>query len=109
MSSIDLDQFGILKVKGVEANPHCPALPVFNLDIFLNSSDANDSNEDVANLCAALANCLKMSGALVVRDPRVNHGENERFLSLMERYFSQTTEAKMQDVHPEVRYMLVQK
>jgi hypothetical protein len=102
---IDLDQSEILKIKGVEANPYCPALPVFNLDMYLNSNNGI-TDEDVANLCAALASCLRNSGALVVRDPRVKHSENERFLSLMERYFSQSTEAKMPDVHPELAYQV---
>ena len=103
MSNDKFDLEQILSLKGVEANPHCPALPVFDLDVFLNGST---DDQDIVNLCTALASCLRSSGALVVRDPRVNHSSNERFLSLMERYFSQTTEAKMQDVHPELAYQV---
>jgi isopenicillin N synthase-like dioxygenase len=102
----DLDQISeILKLKGVEPNPHCPALPVFNLDSYLNSSSTT-SDEDVQNLCAALAFCLRESGAIVIRDPRCDERDNEQFLDLMERYFSQSIEDKMKDVHPELMYQV---
>lgn len=92
------------KLPSIEPNPLCPALPVFNLETFLNSG--GDSTPDITNLCAALSSCLREAGALVVRDPRVDHSENERFLSLMERYFSQNEEAKRPDVHPELAYQV---
>ena len=90
---------------GIEPNPLCPALPVFNLETFLNSQGSS-TNPNFDNLCAALSSCLRESGALVVRDPRVDHSENARFLSLMERYFSQSTEAKMNDVRPKLAYQI---
>ena len=103
--TVDLDQSEILKIKGVEANPHCPALPVFNLESYLNS-DSDNTDEDVAQLCLALAASLCQSGALVVRDFRVDTSQNELFLDLLERYFSQSTEAKMHDVRPELAYQV---
>ena len=88
----------------IEANPHCPALPVFNIDAFLNAQDV--SEPAIAQLCTALASCLTDAGALVIRDPRVDCSANETFIDLMERYFDQPTEAKMQDVHPELSYQV---
>ncbi len=85
---------------GMEPNPLCPALPVFDLAPFLSAPDSPEA----ARLCAALAACLRACSALVVRDPRVDNADNEAFLSLMERYFSQPPEAKLADVRANLAY-----
>ncbi|KAL4430971.1 hypothetical protein ABPG75_006227 [Micractinium tetrahymenae] len=87
---------------GMEPNPLCKALPVFDLRAFLAAPDSPGA----ARLCAALAACLRSCSALVVRDPRVDTADNEGFLSLMERYFSQTAEAKMADVRADLAYQV---
>lgn len=56
--------------------------------------------------CKTLAQSLKSTGAVLIRDPRVTEHDADEFLDMMERYFSQTHEAKMQDVHPEVFYQV---
>ncbi len=85
-------------------NPHCPELPVFDLSVYLSSPDRGAPG--LQRLCARMAECLSDTGALVVRDPRVETRDNEVFLSLMERYFEQPREAKMADVRPELAYQV---
>ena len=77
------------------------ALPVIDISAFL-AGDASDPA--VQDACRAVADCLRDTGALIVRDPRVNAGDNARFLDMMEAYFSQPHEVKLADVHPELCY-----
>ncbi|EFN59425.1 hypothetical protein CHLNCDRAFT_19374 [Chlorella variabilis] len=88
----------------MEPNPLCAQLPVFDLAVFLGAADKGAP--EVQRLCAALAACLQQSSALVVRDPRVDTADNDAFLSLLERYFSQPLEVKMADVRPELAYQV---
>lgn len=59
----------VLIQPGMEPNPLCATLPVFDLSAFLGAPDKG--SPEVQRLCAALAACLQQSSALVVRDPRV--------------------------------------
>ena len=77
------------------------ALPVIDISAFV-AGDASDPA--VLDACRAVADCLRDTGALIVRDPRVNAGDNARFLDMMEAYFSQPHEVKLADVHPELCY-----
>ena len=76
-------------------------LPVIDMSAFV-AGDASDPA--VQDACRAVADCLRDAGALIVRDPRVNAGDNARFLDMMEGYFSQPHEVKLADVHPELCY-----
>lgn len=67
----------------VEPNPLCAELPVFNLQPFLAAQDRG--SPELQRLCQAMAQCMLATSALVIRDPRVDSADNERFLSLMER------------------------
>ncbi|GAB4817628.1 hypothetical protein N2152v2_004674 [Parachlorella kessleri] len=89
---------------GMEPNTLCPDLPVFDLQRYLEASDR--ATPELQRLCEAMAQCLRNTSALVVRDPRVDSADNERFLSLVEDYFAQPTEAKMADVRPELSYQV---
>ena len=57
-------------------------------------------------LAADVAKCLHRTGCCVVRDPRVGTADNECFLDMMERYFSQSGEAKMADCRPHLHYQV---
>ena len=76
-------------------------LPVIDMAAFL-AGDASDPA--VQDSCRAVAACLRDTGALIVRDPRVNAHDNSKFLDMMEAYFSQSHEAKLADVHSELCY-----
>lgn len=77
-------------------------LPVIDLALFLNAGSA--SEPAVQDACRAVADCLRETGALVVRDPRVSQADNSAFIDMMEEYFSQPHEAKMRDVRAELAY-----
>jgi len=54
--------------------------------------------------CGSVALALERYGCLVVRDPRVKKEANDRFLSMMERYFEQS-DGKT-DARPELHYQI---
>jgi hypothetical protein len=76
-------------------------LPVIDLGVFLSRPAADPAAQDA---CRRVAECLRDTGALIVRDPRVSYDDNSRFLDLMERYFGQSHEAKLSDVRAALSY-----
>ncbi len=81
-----------------------PGLPLFDLSEFLLARDGPSAEQDT--FCEEMASCLQQTGCLIVRDPRVSSEQSDCFLDMMERYFSQPTELKMPDVHPELHYQV---
>ena len=79
-------------------------VPVIDLGVWLNRSSSDDSS--VKQLAETVADCLRTTGALIVRDPRVSEADNNRFLDMFERYYEQPVEKKMKDVHPELHYQV---
>lgn len=65
-----------------------------------------DFNDRSVEQCVKAQEALHKYGALLIRDPRVTEEHNEKFLSMMERYFDQSTELKMKDVRPEFSYQV---
>lgn len=80
-------------------------LPTFDLSLML-GPEADRSSDRVQQLCRAVANCLRETGCLVVRDPRVKEEDNRAFLDMMERYFAQSTAAKLKDTRPELHFQV---
>lgn len=62
--------------------------------------------EAVEQLCQSIADCLRDTGCLVIRDPRVLAEDNMAFLDMMERYFCQSTAAKMKDSRPDLHFQV---
>ncbi len=81
-----------------------PSLPLFDLSDFLLARDGPSAEQNA--FCEEVASCLQQTGCLIVRDPRVSSEQSDCFLDMMERYFSQPTELKMPDVHPELHYQV---
>lgn len=76
-----------------------------NLEVFDLGSVVHKDERNAA-LCERLANCMRDTGCVVVRDPRVSIDDNDRFLDLMERYFSQPKSQKRQQTRPELHYQV---
>lgn len=57
-------------------------LPVIDVTNFLKKN--NNWQKD----CQYVAQNLKKFGLILIKDPRINPGDNDRFLDLMETYFS---------------------
>jgi len=56
-----------------------------------------------------VADSLHRFGVLVVRDPRVNHNDNEQYIDMMEKYFENVGEAyyrgeELPDCRPELSF-----
>lgn len=57
-------------------------------------------------LCKAVADCLCETGCLIIRDPRVKAEDNTAFLDMMEGYFAQSLQSKLQDTRPELHFQV---
>ncbi|GAA5949953.1 hypothetical protein JCM21900_005536 [Sporobolomyces salmonicolor] len=77
-------------------------LPIVDLDTFLASPDSPSAIAEATKTAEALIEY----GALIVKDSRVSEEANERFLDLMEHYFSQDKERLEEDLRPEVHFQV---
>jgi isopenicillin N synthase-like dioxygenase len=79
-------------------------LPVIDLGKFLAAEDR--SAPEIQELCKQVADSLRDTGCLVLRDPRCPSSDNGKFLDMLEQYFEQTDAKKKQDSRPEVFYQV---
>jgi hypothetical protein len=90
--------------------PTMEVLPVFDLAPFVRADggcgDAGEGEAVLRELADGIADCLRRTGCLIVRDPRVPAEENEAFLDLMETYFCQDAAVKQLDCRPEFHYQV---
>lgn len=70
-----------------------------DISVFLSNSLDRES-------CAEVAASLRQFGAVLVRDPRVAHDDQNQFVDLMEHYFAQPRHIKLQDARPELYYQV---
>lgn len=78
------------------------ALPPVDLQPYL----SDPSSPAALAACETLADTLVATSALVVRDPRVPAGLNDRFIDLLERYYAQPRAATAADERPEVHFQV---
>mmetsp|Transcript_8244 Transcript_8244/g.23569 ORF Transcript_8244/g.23569 Transcript_8244/m.23569 type:complete len:110 (-) Transcript_8244:961-1290(-) len=66
-------------------------MPVFDLEPFLEKCilKGEEPDEALKKQCEELAQCLKDTSALVVKDPRCPSNDNNQFLDMIESYFAQ--------------------
>jgi isopenicillin N synthase-like dioxygenase len=64
------------------------------------------SVEGTKHACRRLVNILHNQSFVIVYDPRVTSDDNNRYLDMMERYFSQPEEVLRKDERPEVYYQV---
>ncbi len=83
-------------------------MPVFDLGPFLEKCILNggEVDDDLEKQCKALAQCLKDTSALVVRDPRCPSHDNATFLNMLERYYAQPLDVKKKDERPHYHYQV---
>ncbi|KAI8865403.1 Clavaminate synthase-like protein [Ramicandelaber brevisporus] len=77
-------------------------LPVIDLGLYL-QDPTSDAAQAEARKCAQ---SLIDYGALVVRDPRVTEEDNNKFIDMVEDYFDQPTEVKMNDVRADLGFQI---
>ena len=92
----------------IQSNIHSDSpLPTFDLAPWISPAEER-SPQLVQQLCQGVANCLRETGCLIVRDPRVKVEDNLAFLDMMERYFAQSTADKLKDTRPELHFQVRQ-
>jgi len=75
---------------------------IVDISNFLKDKTSAEAIQD----CKNVADTLKKTSCLIIRDPRVTEEDNFKFLDMMERYYDQPRDSKMKDVHPELSYQL---
>jgi isopenicillin N synthase-like dioxygenase len=75
------------------------AIPIFDLAPFLEGKPDADT-------CRAMAEYLRRTSILVVRDPRVSADDSAAFTAQMQRYYAQPKDALMEDARPEAAYQV---
>jgi isopenicillin N synthase-like dioxygenase len=76
------------------------SIDVVDISQFLTNKNDAASKE----ACKKLAQILKETSCVIIKDPRVSEEHNSKFLDMMERYYNQPDEQKMKDVFPELNY-----
>jgi len=80
-------------------------LPVIDLSSYL-SAVSNDRDPRLQSLCADVSRTLSETGALLVKDPRCTVEDNDRFIDMMEKYFSAPHEFKIRQERPHLHYQV---
>lgn len=60
----------------------------------------------VTALCSEVSRNLREKGALLVKDPRCTVEDNDRFVGMIERYFSSPREFKLLHQRPDLHYQV---
>jgi isopenicillin N synthase-like dioxygenase len=80
-------------------------LPVIDLSSYL-SAVSNDRDPRLQSLCADVSRTLSETGALLVKDPRCTVEDNDRFIDMMEKYFSAPHEFKIRQERSHLHYQV---
>lgn len=64
------------------------------------------SVEGTRHACRRLVNILHKQSFVIVYDPRVSNVDNDRYLDMMERYFSQSEKQLRKDERPKLHYQV---
>jgi len=78
--------------------------PVVDLGKFLEKDKNSGNGWEVE--CKKVASLLHRYGCLVVKDPRVDESENEKFINQMEKYYERPKQQKTKDIRTEVHYQV---
>ncbi|KAF2533823.1 hypothetical protein F2Q70_00032083, partial [Brassica cretica] len=84
-------------------------LPVVDLSRYLQSSNSESDPQlgtDLLDSCREVSRILKETGALLVKDPRCSAEDNDRFIDMMETYFSKPDEFKRLQERPNLHYQV---
>ncbi|GJX09646.1 hypothetical protein Tco_0199505 [Tanacetum coccineum] len=63
-------------------------------------------SHEVENVCLEVSRILREIGALLVKDPRCLAEDNERFISMMEKYFEMPDGLKLLQACPDMNYQV---
>jgi DNA-binding transcriptional regulator YbjK len=80
-------------------------LPVIDLSSYL-SAVSTDFNSQLQTLCSDVSRNLSETGALLIKDPRCTVEDNDRFIDMMEKYFSTPYDFKILQERPQLHYQV---
>lgn len=63
-------------------------------------------NSELEKVCSEVSRILKETGALFVKDPRCSAEDDDRFISMMEKYFEMPDEFKLLQARPSMHYQV---
>jgi isopenicillin N synthase-like dioxygenase len=80
-------------------------VPIIDVKAFLTESPSAKSD------CKQVAEALHKYGCLVIKDPRVNQAQNDKFLDTLEKYFSTRSKdyyanKPTKDIYPNYDYQV---
>ena len=81
--------------------------PIIDMSLFLDRR--SDVSADILEECRKVALSFHKFGICIVKDPRVNHEENEAYLDMMETYFERVSQdfyagRELADSRPELSF-----
>lgn len=74
-------------------------IPLVDIGKFVSSGTDEEASEKVAF-------SLENYGAVIIKDARVSEDDASKFVDMMERYFAQPREKKLQDARPQFFYQV---
>lgn len=81
-------------------------IPIIHLpSIIIKKSDGSFTERGMCE-CKKVIESLHKYGIIIVKDPRISAKDNDKFLDMMEFYFEQTHETKMEDSRPKLHYQV---
>lgn len=80
-------------------------VPVIDVKAFLTESPSAKSD------CKQVAEALHKYGCLIIKDPRVNQAQNDKFLDTLQKYFETRSKSfyanqPTKDIYPEYHYQI---
>lgn len=77
-------------------------LPVISIDEYLKNPNSEEAKIEIKKM----EHAVKTYSAFAIKDTRVTEQQNSEFLDMMEDYFDQETELKLEDSRPELHYQV---
>ena len=81
--------------------------PTIDMQVFLERGGENSDNWELE--CQKVAYSFHKFGICIVRDPRVNHNDNNNYIDMVERYFESISDdyyagGELADMRPELSF-----
>lgn len=86
-------------------------IPVIDLTPYVDATSGEFCLDGVLSpelekVCLEVSRILRETGALLVKDPRCSAEDDDRFISMMEKYFEMPDEFKLLQARPEMHYQV---
>mmetsp|Transcript_6795 Transcript_6795/g.12218 ORF Transcript_6795/g.12218 Transcript_6795/m.12218 type:complete len:352 (+) Transcript_6795:42-1097(+) len=84
------------------------SIPIIDIDLYVTSKPISQSEvpPPIQQSCESLASSLIQYGAVIIQDSRVNATDNDKYITMMQKYFDQPREIKVKDARPDLSYQV---